>query len=402
MVRRNAERSPEREEVRHMPGGSARDVLFISAYTGLGGGESVQLNLMRALDRGRYRLHLVCPREGQLPAAARALGVQVHLLPYRAATAYFVPVIWTRLPVVGRLTDLIRGEGIAAVHSDYHSLPFAASAARRAGVPVVWNAMGWWFPARPWQRRFFRQQVTQIIAITQAVRDRWLAASGGFLPPERIRVIVPGVDPDHFHPGVDGSPVRERLGLGADVPLVGMIARFQRVKGHDIFQAMARRVAAEVPAARFVVAGENVFGVAKDEAYKREILAAAQSDSLLRERLTYLGFWEDARQVIAACDVIVCPSRFESLGMVHLESMAMARPVVSMNNGGPAETVVDGETGFLVPPEDPAALAQRVIALLRDPELRARMGAAGRARVLAHFTAAGYAEAFAQLLEDLR
>ena len=106
--------------------------------------------------------------------------------------------------------------------------------------------------------------------------------------------------------------------------------------------------------------------------------------------------------MIAACDVIVCPSRFESLGMVHLESMAMARPVVSMDNGGPAETVVDGETGFLVPPEDPDALAQRVIALLRDAALRARMGEAGRARVLAHFTAAGYARAFAQLLEDLR
>jgi len=99
--------------------------------------------------------------------------------------------------------------------------------------------------------------------------------------------------------------------------------------------------------------------------------------------------------------VIVCPSRFESLGMVHLESMAMARPVVSMNNGGPAETVVDGETGYLVPPEDPDALADRVVALLRDPRLRARMGEAGRARVLAHFTAAGYAAQFSQLVESL-
>ena len=384
-----------------MPGITVRNLLFVSAYTGLGGGESVQLNLMRALDRQRFRLHLVCPREGQLPAAARELGVRVHLLPYRPATAWFVPAIWTRLPVAGRLANLIRAEGIAAVHSDYHSLPFAAAAAQNAGVPVIWNAMGWWFPARPWQRRFFREQVTQIIAITRAVRDRWLAASGNFLPPERVQVIVPGVDSDQFHPAVDDSPVRERLSIGPDVPLVGMIARFQRVKGHDIFQAMARRVTAELPAARFVVAGENVFGVAKDEAYKREMLAAAQTDPLLRERLTYLGFWEDARQVIAACDVVVCPSRFESLGMVHLESMAMARPVVSMNNGGPAETVVDGETGFLVPPEDPQALADRVLTLLRDPALRARMGAAGRARVLTHYTAAGYAQALAHLIETL-
>lgn len=378
-----------------------RNLLFVSAYSGLGGGESVQLNLMGALDRRRWRLHLVCPREGGLPEAARALGVTVHLLPYRGATAWFVPAIWTRFPVARRLAALARAQGIHAIHSDYHSLPFAAAAARTAGVPVLWNAMGWWFPARPWQRRFFETRVTQIIAITQAVRDRWLAASGSFLAAERIPVLVPGVDPAHFHPGVDGSPVRARLGIGPDVPLVGMIARFQRVKGHDVFQAMARRVAAQMPEARFVVAGENVFGVDKDEAYKRAILGTARSDPLLREHLTYLGFWEDARQVVAASDVIVCPSRFESLGMVHLESMAMSRPVVSMNNGGPAETVVDGETGFLVPPDAPDALAERVIALLRDPALRARLGAAGRARVLDRYTAAGYAAQFSHLVESL-
>lgn len=378
-----------------------RNLLFVSAYSGLGGGESVQLNLMGALDCRRWRLHLVCPREGGLPEAARALGVTMHLLPYRGATAWFIPAIWTRFPVAQRLAALVRAQGIHAIHSDYHSLPFAAAAARAAGVPVLWNAMGWWFPARPWQRRFFRAQVTQIIAITQAVRDRWLAASGSFLAAERIPVLVPGVDPDHFHPGVNGSPVRARLGIGPDAPLVGMIARFQRVKGHDVFQAMARRVAAQMPEARFVVAGENVFGVGKDEAYKRAILDAAKSDPILRERLTYLGFWDDARQVVAASDVIVCPSRFESLGMVHLESMAMGRPVVSMDNGGPAETVVDGETGFLVPPDAPDALAGRVIALLRDPALRERMGAAGRARVLAHYTAAGYAAQFSRLVESL-
>jgi len=79
----------------------------------------------------------------------------------------------------------------------------------------------------------------------------------------------------------------------------------------------------------------------------------------------------------------------------------MSRPVVSMDNGGPAETVVDGETGFLVPPDAPDALAERVIALLHDPALRARLGAAGRARVLAHYTAAGYAEQFSRLAESL-
>jgi glycosyltransferase involved in cell wall biosynthesis len=105
------------------------------------------------------------------------------------------------------------------------------------------------------------------------------------------------------------------------------------------------------------------------------------------------------REVIAA-DVMKS-SRFESLGMVHLESMAMCCPVVSMNNGGPAETIIDGETGYLVPPENPDALADRVIALLRDPALRERLGRTGRDHVLAHFTARDYARQISQLVDSL-
>jgi len=378
-----------------------RNLLFVSAYTGLGGGEVIQLNLMTGLDSDRYALHLVCPREGQFLEAAREHGIAGHSLPYRGITRWFAPAIWMRFPIAHKLADLVRQLDIYAIHTDYHSLPFAVVAGRTSGIPVIWNAMGWWFPAQRWQRRFFRDQVTQIISISRAVRDRWLAASGDFMSPERIEPLIPGVDPEHFHPGIDGSLARERLGIGPDVPLVAMIARFQRVKGHDVFQAMARRVHARLPEARFAVAGENVFGVSKDEAYKRAILATAQEDPVLRECLTYMGFWKDPRPVMAAADVIVCPSRFESLGMIHLESMAMARPVVSMNNGGPAETIVDGETGYLVPPEDPDVLAERVVALLRDPAQRKRMGAAGRARVLAHFTAAGYAQQVSQVVESL-
>lgn len=377
-----------------------RNLLFISSYTGLGGGERIQLNLIGALDRARWAVHLAVPRQGQFAQEAARLGVKVHILPFRGVTTWFFPWFWQRLPAARVLFDLLCREEIHAVHSNYHALPFAAAAARQAGVPVIWYSIGWWFPVRPWQRRFFRQRVTQIVAASLAVRDRWLG-DRPFIPPADIPVVIPGVDPDYFHSSIEGAPVRERLGFGPDVPLVVMLARFQRVKGHDIFQAMIPHVHAQVPEARFAVAGENVFGVRRDESYKRGILAHAQSDPVLRDTLSYLGHYEDPRSVVAAADVVVCPSRFESLGMVHLETMAMERPIVSMNNGGPAETVLDGETGYLVPPEDPVALADRVVRLLRDPAQRARMGQAGRAHVLAHFTAARYAAQMDALIMSL-
>jgi glycosyltransferase involved in cell wall biosynthesis len=382
-------------------GADLADVLFATTYTGIGGGESLQLNLMRALDQTRYRLHLLTPGPGAFPDAAAARGVHTHHIPFRGASTFFVPALWARFPVVAKLRALLRAQRIRAVLSDYHSLPVIVPAAEAMGVPVIWNAMGWWFPIHPWQRRFFRERVTRIIAISSAVRDG-LLGSPPRLPPECIAVSIPGVDTDLHRPGaVDGAPVRAHLGISPDVPLVAMIARFQNVKGHEYFLEAARRVLAAIPAARFAVAGENVFAVSRDEAYKQSILGAVQSDPLLRARVTYLGFWPDSREVIAAADVMVCSSWFESLSMVALESMAMATPIVSTRVGGPAETMIDGETGYLVPPRDAAAIAERVIVLLRDPGLRARIGAAGRARVEAHFSAARYAEAMSTLIDQV-
>jgi glycosyltransferase involved in cell wall biosynthesis len=374
------------------------NLLFITTYTGIGGGESIQLNLMRTLDPARYRMHLLTPGMGAFPEAAAKLGTLVHTLPFRGTSTFFVPPIWARTPIVGKLRSLLQTNQIQAIVSDYHSLPFIVPAARSLHLPVVWNAMGWWFPIYPWQRAFFEGQITRIIAITGAVKDRLLGTPSR-LRPDCIEVLIPGVDTDLHTPTVAGAPVREKIGIGADVPLVAMVARFQNVKGHEYFLAAAKKILESVPGAYFAVAGENVFAVSKDEAYKQNILATVAGDPLLKARVHYLGFWPDSREVIAAADVMVCSSWFESLSMVALESMAMARPIVSTRVGGPSETVRDGVTGYLVTPRDGDAIAAKVIALLRDPAKRRAMGEAGRAHVLAHFSAQRYAESIGAIVD---
>jgi glycosyltransferase involved in cell wall biosynthesis len=363
----------------------ALPLLFVTTYSGMGGGETSLLTLAEHLDPARWTPHLLTPRDGQLPEHFRARSWPVHHIPYRGASTWFVPALYARLPVVDRMAALLREQRIAAVHSDYHSLPYAVPAARRAAVPLVWTCWGWWFRPKPWQRRFF-QQPDAAFAASWAIRDGFLG-DPPFMPPEKLPVLPPGVDTARFRPGLDGTGVRADAGLSAAAPLVALIARFQDVKGHDVFQDVIRLIAPQMPEARFIVAGENVHGAGADNAYKARILAAWEREPVLRERLHYLGFREDAERVIAAADVIVCASQFESYGMVHIETMASGKPIVSTRRGGPSETVVDGETGYLVDAGDAAGLAERVMQLLRDPALRQRMGAAGRARVEAHFSA---------------
>jgi glycosyltransferase involved in cell wall biosynthesis len=379
-----------------------RNLLFISAYTGKGGGESAILNLFEALDRDRFNLHLLTPGDGIYPREARALGVTTHIIPYRPATIYFVPAVWARFPVAGKIARLAQTLNIDLVHSDYHSLPYAVGAARRAALPVMWSCMGWWFKPKPWQRGFFGR-VDQILAISHAVKRGFLGEPPA-LPPDRVEVVWLGTDPDKFDPavtGLMGRALREELGIAAGAPVVSMLGRFQHVKGYETFYEAMRAVAAAKPDARFIVGGENMEGPPADRRYRQEMIQLVAGDPLLAPRVCYAGYREHAGEVIGAADVMVCASLFESFGMVHVESMACQRPMVSANVGAPPELIVDGETGYLVPPRLPDLLAEKVLYLLDHPDQRASMGAAGRARVLEHFTVGRYAARFTAEVEAL-
>ena len=374
----------------------ARNLLFVSSYRDLGGGETALLTLAQQLDKSRWRPQLLVAGAGQLSAAWEAEGWPVHFTPWRNASVYFVPALWARLPTSRRMERLLRSGDFAAVHGDYHSLPYLLPAARRAGIPLLWTCSGWWFRPRPWQYGFFRQPAATF-ASSRAIRDGFLGQPP-FMPPESIELLPLGVDGERFRPRADVAHIRADLELTPETPLVLMLARFQAVKGHEVFQAMARLIARDMPSARFLVAGDNPHSAA-DRRYRARILERARQDPLLRERLRYPGFRADTERILAVADVVVCASDFESVGMVNLEAMACARPVVSTNRGGPAETMIDGETGYLVPPGDAAALAARVLQLLRDPALRQRMGAAGRVHVLRNFSAAANARKFQDALE---
>ena len=374
-------------------------ILFTSWYTGLGGGETDLLALAEALDPERYEPHLLTPSEGKLSERWRAAGWPAQIIPYRGASTYFVPAIWARFPVVRRFADLLIQQRIELVQSEYHTLPLIAPAARQAGVPVTWTVWGWWFAPKPWQRQFFRS-IPSAVARSKAIREGFLGTPP-FMPADGMPVIYSGVNTERFHPGLDGASLRREVGIGEDVSVVAMVARFQRVKGHHTFQAMAERILIELPYTHFIVAGDDTFGVAADERYRDEILSSARSSANLRERLHYVGFRHDVESVYAAADVVVCPSDFESYGIANLEAMACGVPVVSTRRGGPSETIVDEETGFLLDPGDAIALATKVLRLLKDAEMRASMGNAGRERMMARFSTESAVSAYTEIYEQL-
>lgn len=380
-------------------------LLFTSWYTGMGGGETDLLALAHSLNPAHYTPHLLLPDkddDGSLAAFWREAGWPVHRLRFRGATTFFVPSLWARFPVVKRIQRLLSDHHIALIHADYHTLPLIVPAARRLNIPVMWTCHGWWFHPHPWQRAFFRS-LDAGVARSYQIRDGFLG-DPPFMPPENLPVIYSGVDTTRFHPDA-GHDLRTELAnalpIDPDGLWVVMVARFQPVKGHHTLQAMARVVLQAMPDMQFIVAGGDVFGVAADEAYKHRILQAAQDDPLLRDHLHYIGFRQDVERLLAAADVVVCPSQFESYGKVNLEAMACGTPVVSTNQGGPTETVMHGETGFLVSPDDVPQMAQYVMQLLQNATTRQHMGQRARQHMQTNFAAHRANAQYAALFEEM-
>jgi glycosyltransferase involved in cell wall biosynthesis len=336
-----------------------------------------------------------------LPESARQIGIPATLTPYRGASAWFLPGLWACLPATQRLDRIIRDLDPEVIHSDFHTLPFLASICRRQGIPLVFTCYGWWFRPKRWQRAFFRQGPTLTLAISEAVKAGFLGPTP-FMLADRVHTLYLGIDTDRFRPRPDlKTSTRQEINLPLDVPVVVLVGRYQNVKGHSVFLKAARRIALRNPSVCFAVVGENIFGGRREERLKLAIQAEVRQDSLLKDRVRFLGWSAQVEKLLAAVDVLVCSSWFESFGMALTEAMASGIPVVSTNRGGPAETVIDGKTGYLTPPGRDDLIAERTLRLLADADLRRKMGEAGRLRVCHLFSLERYGSEFERLIRGV-
>lgn len=324
-------------------------ILHVITPSRISGAELLVLHIARAQMEAGHTVRVVVKPHPAFVERARYAGVETHVAPIsgklnlRAAAA-----------ISREIDDL--GAEVVCAHLSSATL-WSARAAHRSGVPCV--AMVHGFTSARWYRH------ADILAcVSQAVADD-MAAQG--IPRDRLRVSLNGIDTASYD-----RPAPANLGLPASHPIVGTAAHLSPKKGFDELV----RVAELLPAAQFVVAGEGPMRSELEEASRAQ----------LGGRLTLLGFRDDMPAVMAAIDVFCLPSRREPFGLVLLEAMAAGKPTVAFRAGGAPEVVDDGVTGFLVPPGDCAAMADALRLLLADPDLRSKMGAAGRARVISSFT----------------
>jgi glycosyltransferase involved in cell wall biosynthesis len=353
------------------------------------------LPLMRALRERGHEVVGVCA-DGPLLAIPRAEGFRVEALPMARSLS---PV--AQLRAFGALLRLIRAERPDLVHAHMPiSGLLARLAARLCRVPVVaYTCHGFLFNQPGSRRRRLAAFLVEWLA--GRVTDIYLTVSSEeAADARRLRIhrnpiaVGNGRDPSVFRPDADMRvAIRAGLGVGPERVVVIAVSRLVRHKGYpELLEAMR-----SVPDAELWVVGERLLSD-HGEDLDRAFADAARPEAL-GARLRRLGYRTDIAALLAAADIFVLPSHFEGLPMSVIEAMLAGLPVVATEISGPREQVVAGETGLLVPPATARPLAAALSSLVADKELRARMGAAGRARACALYDEARVVARTVSLIE---
>jgi glycosyltransferase involved in cell wall biosynthesis len=345
-----------------------------------GGVEQVTLDTALAVVRAGGR-SLVASWGGRLEGALERGGAEFVRLPVHSRNPLTMAANATRL------RRLIAARRVSLVHVRSRAPAFSAIwAARRAGVPVVATYHGIYQARSPW-KRWYNGVMTRgdlTIANSNFTRDRIIGQHG--LPPERIVVVPEGIDTDRFDPAHVTperiAAVRAAWGLDpADArPVLLLAARLTGWKGHAVaIQALGRLPDGDP---LLILAGKA------EKPGEAATLREAATGTAIQDRVRLVGPVDDMPAAYAIADLVLAPSTLpESFGRAVVEAAAMRRPVLASPLGGPAETILDGETGWLVAAGDADAWARAVAAALATPtEARASMGRAARDRAVQCFS----------------
>jgi glycosyltransferase involved in cell wall biosynthesis len=209
---------------------------------------------------------------------------------------------------------------------------------------------------------------------------------------ERMRTIYNGIDTDAFHKQNNLEELRSELRLPEGAPIVGMVGNLYPVKGYPYFIRAMKHVKKDFPDVRVIICGRGKL--------QRELELLA-NECGLADSLSFLGFRADVPRLLRLMDVFVLSSLTEGLSLSILEAMAAGKPTVVTDVGGNHEIVVEEETGFLVPSENPVVIAEKVCLLLHDRALGREMGRKGRQRTLDLFSREKMVQAYQELYETL-
>jgi glycosyltransferase involved in cell wall biosynthesis len=358
----------------------------------IGGTATYLLTLIKHIDRNRFNIQIVCNNE-EFCRLFRMESITAHRLEKAGRGRY--------LKAIRCIIKLIRENDIDILNiHDGGAVSFigrvAALMTGKITISTIHIYAGEWGKSRRWfvlKEKFFeyitRPLVKKYIAVSNARKEELIQKG---IRESKILVIQNGVDYNLFCNTQSKRDFRKEFSINESDIIIALIGHLGVEKGHIFFLESAKIILENNHETRFVIVGD---GYMKDE------LIDKAREIGIEGNVIFTGFRSDIPNIMNTIDILVLPSINEGMPMVILEAMSAFKPVVATKVGGIPEIIVDGETGYLVPPCNEHRLAEAVIRLLNNPEKAKDFGNAGFKRVKMYFSAGQMASKTQDLFESL-
>ncbi|GAK57259.1 putative glycosyl transferase, group 1 [Candidatus Vecturithrix granuli] len=358
-------------------------IVFILGELRMGGTERQFLEFIRRLNRDQFTPYILAfHREGMLRTEIEKLQFPFTTLDFCETKGRFHPASYIKLyKTLRKMITYLQQEKPHIVQSYLPQANILATlTAKIAGVPIIITGRRatideryMIYPKFPdqWLQNRLNRWVSMIIANSSIVRQQCLQREK-YMTEEKIQVVYNGVNINLYPKDIDQEHYKKTLQIPKHAAVVGIIANLHPRKGHQIFLNAAALVLQIYPGTRFLIIG-------RDDGMKASLEALTHTLHI-EHAVRFTGERDDIPELLSVIDIQVSSSHIEGLSNALLEGMAAGKPIVATHVSGNPELIVDGHTGILVPPDNPERLAQAILRLLADQDLRSNMGKAGRQR----------------------
>lgn len=347
------------------------------------GGQRQSLFLARELRKKSYPFKFYV--QPGSPLHTKALEEDLPVVPLKMRSE-------TDVLAILRLAGGMKRHKCRLVHfHDAHSVAVGSAAASLAKVPIRVISRNVDFPIKKnfLSQMKYTKNIDVIIAVSRGIKK--VLVNGG-IDPSLVKVIPDGIDYTPFEEARYSQYLRRELDFGPEDFLVGIVAHLADHKGHKYLIRATEILKEKAPRIRVIIVGEGPLRMELDRLVKQ---------THVEDMVFFLGFRNDVPQILASLDLFVLSSYLEGMGSSILDAMASRLPVVATRTGGIPEVVMNGETGLLVPPRSPAALAKAILKIYEDRELGSRLGQKGYEVVHQKFSAEAMAAKVIQEYERI-
>ena len=378
---------------------------IISDFAIVGGVEWVVYEIIKGLNKSKFKSILFCLTKQwdlddskSLKYMIRKEGIEIIDLNFKSTSnpIYFVRNIRNIL----KLCRLLKKNEIDIVQThEFFSGTLGRVAAMIAKVPIrilmLHSCHHWKLWYHIFIDRFLARRSDVLVANSDSVK-RFTSAFEN-IPITRFKTIYNGIDLRCYESNIDVNRKKREFNIENIEPILCSVGRMAFSKGYKFLINALPQVIKEFPQMKLlIIGGGGVPSETTEEEIKRLVKTLG-----LTKNIKFLGWRKDVGEILSICDLFVLPSLWEGFGLSIVEAMAAGKPVVATNVDAIPEVVSDGETGILVPPKDPNALANAIITLLEDPEKMRKMGQSGKKRAFDLFSAKRMTKDFEKLYLSL-